>query len=98
MKYLHMKNSALASDRERLEAIFNRDSRQVKPLKFLLRINKILQLLTKAFLGSNELRVWQTYDRYGNNWWHAYDPLTGRCNCVESEAEMRVWIEKCYYR
>ena len=92
-----MKTSASLSDRERLEAIYNRD-RQVKILKFLLGIKKIVQLLNKAFIGSNELRVWQTYDRYGNNWWHAYAPLTGRYTCVESEAEMRVWIEKRYYR
>lgn len=94
-----MNNSVISSTRKKLEEVWNQESQpQVKNLRLLSGLNTILQRLMKVFLGGNELRVWQTDDRYGNNWWHAYDPLTDRYTCVESEEEMLAWIEKCYYR
>jgi len=94
-----MKNSADSLDRKRLEAIFNQESQpEVKKPTFLSGLNKILHRLMKIFVGSNDLRIWQAYDNFGNNWWHAYDPLTGRYTSVESELEMRAWIERHYYR
>jgi len=54
------------------------------------------QYLLTSFIGSNELRIWQTYDCFGNNWWHAYDPITGRHTSVDSKAEMQAWIKKHY--
>jgi len=53
--------------------------------------------MMKVFVGSNELRVWQTYDRFGKNWWHVFDPLSGRYNSTDDEASMRAWIERRYY-
>ncbi len=58
-------------------------------------LRKVWQRLIASFIGNNELRIWQTYD-HGNNWWHAYDPRTGRHTSVDSEAKMREWIEKRY--
>lgn len=60
-------------------------------------VKKVLQILVESFIGSNELRIWQTYDQYGNNWWHAYDPVTGRHTSVQTESELRAWIERRYY-
>jgi len=68
---------------------------QIKVQRFSV-LKRILQFLTASFIGSNELRIWQTYDR-GNNWWHAYDPCTGCHTSVDSEAKMRAWIENRYY-
>ncbi|MBV9385435.1 MAG: hypothetical protein JOZ78_03295 [Chroococcidiopsidaceae cyanobacterium CP_BM_ER_R8_30] len=60
-------------------------------------MKKIWQRMMKVFVGSNELRVWQTYDRFGKNWWHVFDPLSGRYNSTDDEASMRAWIERRYY-
>lgn len=65
------------------------------PIIYILR--RGWQRLIESFLGSNELQVWQTYDQFGNHWWHAYDPATGRHTSVVSEQELRTWIEKRYY-
>ncbi len=46
----------------------------------------------------NELQVWQKTDRYGNTYWQAYDPVTGRSTSLGSEDEMRIWIEQRYYQ
>jgi hypothetical protein len=66
-------------------------------LSIIPTLKRILEGLTESFLGGNELQIWQTYDRFGNNWWHAYDPVTGCRTRVQSEAEMRAWIENRYY-
>lgn len=71
-------------------------NRKIKLLIFSA-FRRVSQGLIPKFIGSNELRVWQSYDRFGNNWWHAYDPVTGRHTSVNSEAELRVWIETRYY-
>ncbi len=60
-------------------------------------MKKILQRMMKVFVGRNEIRVWQTYDRFGKNWWHAFDPLSGHYNSTDDEASMRAWIERRYY-
>ncbi len=74
-----MKTSANSLDKNTLKTIYNQASQpKVKKMTFLPGLKKILQYIMQVFVGSNELRIWQTYDRFGNNWWNAYDPLTGR--------------------
>jgi hypothetical protein len=46
----------------------------------------------------NELKVWQSCDRFGQTWWHAYDPLTERYVCRDSEADILIWLEERYYQ
>ena len=65
-------------------------------LKEKLPLKKILLQLSKSFVGSNELRIWQTYDHFGSNWWHAFDPLTGRHNSVNSKVKLQAWIKLTY--
>ncbi|HEY9821380.1 MAG TPA: hypothetical protein V6D35_11475 [Candidatus Sericytochromatia bacterium] len=60
-------------------------------------LRKTLQYLMQTFIGSNDLRIWLTCDRFGKNWWHVYDPITGRHSSVDSEEKLREWIEKRYY-
>ncbi len=94
-----METSANSLNRKKLDTIYHQESQpQVKNLKLLSGAKQILQRLMQLFVGGNDLRIWQTYDQFGNNWWHAFDPLTGRYTSVESEAEMRAWIEQRYYR
>lgn len=94
-----MKPSKICLDRERLEVIFSQsEPKQVKKTKLFLVMNRIWQQLSASLTKGNELQVWQTSDRFGNTWWNAYDPATDSSTSVGSEAEMRGWIEKRYYR
>jgi len=66
--------------------------------KIVTFINNICERIVTAIAHANELQVWQTRDRFGNTSWHAYDPATGSSTCLNSEAEMRMWIEERYYQ
>jgi hypothetical protein len=41
-----------------------------------------------------EPEIWQTLGRDGTLWWHVYDPMTGRTADLESEEEVRIWLEE----
>ncbi len=60
-------------------------------------INKVLQLFA-YFSTNNEPRIWITADRDGKLYWHAYDPVSDTRVCLDSEAELRIWLEQRYYR
>lgn len=57
---------------------------------------KLWAWLTDACVAYPEPEVWQERDRRGNLCWHAYDPMTRRAFCCESEDEMRQWLEERY--
>lgn len=59
---------------------------------------RFCQALIGKFSGDQELKVWETADSAGRKLWHAYDPISGRLICTETEAEMRVWLEQRYYQ
>ncbi|WP_445313180.1 hypothetical protein [Microcoleus vaginatus] len=59
-------------------------------------INQIRQFLLYLISSEDELRIWQTCDRYGNTWWHGCDRATGRSTCVATDDEMRAWIDRRY--
>lgn len=67
--------------------------------QLLSTLNKVWQHFVMSIDSSSELQVWQESDRHGRTFcWHAHDPVTGRSACFGSEEEMRIWIERCYYR
>ena len=93
-----MKSSANSLNQNSVEVLLAQGNQsQVKESTFVSGLKQVLHYLVKAFVGGNELRIWQTYDNFGNNRWHAFDPVTGRHTSLDSEAEMRVWIERHYY-
>ena len=59
-------------------------------------MNQIWQGLLTAAAGENEVRIWQTCDRYGNTCWHGCDRATGRYTCAATDDEMRAWIDRRY--
>jgi hypothetical protein len=94
-----MKPSEICLFRERLEVIFSQsEEKRVKNPKSFSALKTIWQHFSTILTKSNELRVWQRTDRFGNTWWNAYDPATGRSTSVTSESEMRIWIEERYYQ
>lgn len=40
------------------------------------------------------LQIWQFQDQHGVTYWSAYDPVSGRCTTVTSEADLVAWIER----
>lgn len=61
------------------------------------RLERIWQSLVGSLVQRTELRVWHTCDRFGNIWWNAYDPSTGRVLYEVPEAEMRRWLEQRHH-
>lgn len=89
-----MKNNCmcLQYDDTELEQKFGNDNTSILQ-KFLCGI---WQKIVNAVLTSQELKVWQKSDRYGNNYWEAYDPATGKSFKSGSESDMLAWIEQLY--
>ncbi|MCC5646965.1 hypothetical protein LC607_29420 [Nostoc sp. CHAB 5824] len=50
----------------------------------------------KVIADPNELQVLQKVDRYGNIYWQAYDPRTGKSFSSGSQADVCMWIEQLY--
>ncbi len=48
--------------------------------------------------GSSELEVWHSLDRFGKIRWHVYDFSSGRSAYLNSEAEVRRWLDERYYQ
>ncbi|PPS43371.1 hypothetical protein [Chroococcidiopsis sp. TS-821] len=92
-----MKNSMSSFERERLEFLYHQPTVEAKT-DYLAPLKSIWQRFINYLNTQNELQVWQSSDRYGNTWWNACDPRTGRTAKRSSEAEMRAWIEQQYYQ
>ena len=93
-----MKASANLLDTEKLAVVWDQKIQpQAKP-RLLSGLSRVLDRLMKFLVTSNELRIWQTSDRFGNTLWNAYDPATGRSTSLDSEPELRAWIEERYYQ
>lgn len=69
-----------------------------KNRKLFSWLNRIGQHLATALFQGQEPKIWQSTDRFGQTWWHAYDPVKDRFVSRDSEAEMRIWLEERYYR
>ncbi|WP_228061535.1 hypothetical protein [[Phormidium] sp. LEGE 05292] len=70
---------------------------QASKSKLAILINKICERFVTLINHASELKVWQSRDRTGHTWWEAYDPSTGNSISLDSEAEMRMWIEERYH-
>ena len=70
---------------------------QVKASHIWPAIQQELSYIAQALAGSQEPHIWQHRDANGQLWWHAYDPVSDRQVCCDSEAELRIWLESRYY-
>ena len=60
--------------------------------------HRLVQRLVHTFARAQTLQVSQRYDRFGNHYWQAYDPATGRSTTAGSAAEIRAWLEERQYQ
>ena len=66
-------------------------------LQLLAIVKSLSQLFISFLTNGDEPRIWTTTDRNGNTAWNAYDPVSDRTTSLNSESEMRIWIEQRYY-
>jgi hypothetical protein len=59
-------------------------------------LGRIWSFVVDTLKKSSELQIREMTDRAGNTWWNVYDPTTGRSAWLDSEDEVRIWIEKNY--
>lgn len=94
-----MKNPTNYLAIEKPESNFNQTENNKIAKKQIFSILTVFsKQLSQSLLGCDEPKIWVTFDKSGKKNWHAYDPVTGRYVSVDSETEMRVWIEKRYYQ
>ncbi len=67
-----------------------------KPESGLLKnwLTRIWQLIASTVTTSNEPKVWSSKDWFGHTWWNVYFPRTGQTIRLNSEEEVRVWLEE----
>jgi len=59
---------------------------------------QIARGLLQSLAGGNKLEIWQSRDRHGNLLWNVRDRLSGRSAQLDSEREVRIWLEERYSR
>lgn len=62
--------------------------------RFRLGFSRLVEVL-KRQLQPSTLRVWRVSTRWGEDYWKAFNPKTGR-TFSGSEADIRHWIEQQY--
>jgi hypothetical protein len=93
-----MSNSVHSTNPRRLEHLVQEtEDNKRKTRKLSSFFHQFWQHLVTSIVQGQEPRIWQHTDRTGQVWWHGYDPNTGRSICVDSEEEMRIWLEERYY-
>lgn len=95
---LSMTNYTGYQDPKRQESLVNppEQNRVTKPSR-LSQLKNIWQYLITVLAPGKEPRIWQK-DRFGQTWWYAYDPVTERSVCRDSEDGIRIWLEERYYQ
>lgn len=54
--------------------------------------------MTQVLSGSSTPCVRQVCGHRGQQYWRVHDPVTNRDGIFASEEEVRIWLEKRYYR
>lgn len=65
---------------------------------FKLWFSHILSAFDYALFRDLEPRVWQTVDSQGQTRWHIYDPEDGQIITLNSEQEIRSWLDYVFHQ
>lgn len=56
------------------------------------------RLIRQLIEVNQEPKIWQQRNRYGEAFYRAYDPRSGRSTYCANEDEVRMWLEQLHYR
>lgn len=62
------------------------------------RWSKIGRWIYDTFVLTNEPKIKLQRDRQGLTYWQVYDPVNRTHISLATESEVRIWLEKRYYR
>ncbi|WP_445633531.1 hypothetical protein NSTC745_05199 [Nostoc sp. DSM 114161] len=92
-----MSNHKKCLEAKRIDITSNSSFQEKFNFNFWKSLHNIWEKFIKQLLADpNELQVTQKVDRYGNIYWQAYDPVTGKSFASGSEVELSMWIEQLY--
>ncbi|MEX0272247.1 hypothetical protein AB3R30_24305 [Leptolyngbyaceae cyanobacterium UHCC 1019] len=60
-------------------------------------IIRALKFFVESILRADELKIYQSKDRLGNVSWTIYDPFLDCRVVFNSEAEVRIWLDRRHY-
>lgn len=93
-----MKSSLMPNKHEYIKRLSYGSSKPRRQPTLRERWNSLKQSITTYLYVSSEPYVWETVDRDGHVQWNGYDPITHQSVQVDSEDEMRVWLEDRHYQ
>jgi hypothetical protein len=67
-----------------------------KTQSILALVKNLWYKAVAALTEGQELKIWQTQDRYGHIHWNACDPCTGKSASFTSESAMLSWIDNLH--
>lgn len=66
--------------------------------KLAARLNQMWESLCCDLMREREPQISKRRDRFGNIWWTAHDPASGRSYMCSDEQDVRIWLEQIRYR
>lgn len=68
-----------------------------KPKLNLARnLGTIWQGIANGLIGNSEPKIWKLADAQGNTYWRIYDPVVRQFLVLDTEHDVRIWIEQRY--
>lgn len=60
-------------------------------------VSRVFQTLVAKLSGGNDPQIKLKYSPSGHEYWHVYDPITGKAETFTTEADVRIWVEQRYH-
>ncbi len=76
-----------------LESISKKHQQEQEPL-----VSRLFQALVAKLSGGNDPQIKLKYSPSGHEYWHVYDPTTGKAETFATETDVRVWVEQRYHQ
>jgi hypothetical protein len=68
----------------------------IKEPKQASLIGRMWQALVAKLSSSTDPHIRLKYSPSGQEYWHVYDPMSGKAQTFTAEADVRVWLEERY--
>lgn len=85
-------------DYQELEFAIHSESGEQRKSGFVSKIARIWSQIVESIIAVNELKIYSLKSRSGSFYWEIHDPLLGRKVFFDSEAEVREWLDRRYYK